>query len=346
MWSHGSTSSSVRWRWTYQSRSRPCSARASSHRSRRKCSLHSWNVPPRRQTVSMTGPRRRSPRDASPSTTLALGSCQVSCTPLAERAPSRSSPTLRVSSAVVFWPNHWNGVNGLGTNPPTDALTDDALRVAPPDVHAVAGQVEDAERVVVGLGRQAGEEVELHPPPAGGEGALDRAVQVLLADELVDDLAHAPGAGLGGEGEAGAAGLLDLGGDADGEGVDPEAGQAHRRLAAAGGVVDDVAHHALDAGEVGGRQAGEGDLVVAGAAQALGHHRAHLVGRALAHRAGDHPRLAEPAAPGAAPEHLDVEPVVDHLGERDQLVAGVGPVGEVGDRALLDPLGHVGVAGA
>jgi hypothetical protein len=24
----------------------------------------------------------------------------------------------------VFWPNHWNGVNGLGTKPPTEAVTD------------------------------------------------------------------------------------------------------------------------------------------------------------------------------------------------------------------------------
>ena len=80
-------------------------------------------------------------------------------------------------------------------------------------------------------------------------------------------------------------------------------------------------------------------------AQALADHRAHLVGRPLADRAGDHAGLAEAAAPGAAPEDLDVEPVVDDLGERDQLVAGVGPLGEVGDRALLDALGHVGVAG-
>ena len=104
-------------------------------------------------------------------------------------------------------------------------------------------------------------------------------------------------------------------------------GRLDRHLAAAGGVVDDALHHALDAGEVGGRQAGQRHLVVAGAAQPVGHHRAHLLGGALAHRAGDHARLAEAAAPGAAPEHLDVQPVVHHLGERHELVAGVGPVG-------------------
>ena len=49
-------------------------------------------------------------------------------------------------------------------------------------------------------------------------------------------------------------------------------------------------------GEVGARQRRERDLVVAGAAQALAHHRAHLLLGPLAHRAGDHARLAEAAA--------------------------------------------------
>ena len=31
---------------------------------------------------------------------------------------------MRRSSASVFWPNHWNGVNGLGTKPPTETVMD------------------------------------------------------------------------------------------------------------------------------------------------------------------------------------------------------------------------------
>ena len=120
---------------------------------------------------------------------------------------------------------------------------------------AAAGQLGDAEGVLVGLGGEAGEEVELHPPPALAEGRVDRGVEVLLGDQLVDDLAHPPRAGLGGEGEAGAAGLLDLGGDADGEGVDPQARQAHRHVAAADRVVHGGGDDVLDAGEVGGGQA-------------------------------------------------------------------------------------------
>ena len=96
----------------------PC---ASSHRVRSKRSLHSWNVPPARQTRSITRPIRRSPRLAIPSANVAAGSCHLSCTPV-RRVASRSSPTLRRSSSTLFWPNHWNGVCGFGTKPPTDAV--------------------------------------------------------------------------------------------------------------------------------------------------------------------------------------------------------------------------------
>ena len=57
---------------------------------------HSWNVPPRRQTSSMTGPRRRSPRLTRPSTRVAFGSCHLSCTPWSRRASSRSRLILRL----------------------------------------------------------------------------------------------------------------------------------------------------------------------------------------------------------------------------------------------------------
>ena len=94
------------------------------HSPRSKCSDHSWNVPPARQTCSMTAPIRRSPRLTRPSTAVASGSCQrsVSAPGRRGRRPS-AGPTLRRSSAIVFWPNHWNGVWALGTNPPTEAVT-------------------------------------------------------------------------------------------------------------------------------------------------------------------------------------------------------------------------------
>ena len=98
----------------------------------------------------------------------------------------------------------------LGHEPADRRRDRGALVVLAPDGDAVAGQLGDPEGVLVGLGRQSGEEVQLHPPPPLGERRLHRAVQILFPDELVDDLAHPPGAGLGRERQAGAAHLLDL----------------------------------------------------------------------------------------------------------------------------------------
>jgi hypothetical protein len=70
----------------------------------------------------MTAPMRRSPREAMPSARVARASCHLSCTPFALVVASRRIPILRRSSSTVFWPNHWNGVCALGTNPPTLAV--------------------------------------------------------------------------------------------------------------------------------------------------------------------------------------------------------------------------------
>ena len=70
---------------------------------------------------------------------------------------------MRRSSSTVFWPNHWNGVNGLGTKPPSDTVTDGLLVCSLPMLDAVAGQLADAEGVLVGLGGEPDQEVELHP---------------------------------------------------------------------------------------------------------------------------------------------------------------------------------------
>ena len=81
----------------------------------------------------------------------------------------------------MSWPNHWNGVWGLGTKPPTEAITVTDLLVAPADLDAAPAQLGDAEDVLVLLGGQADEEVELHPPPTLAEGGVDRRVEVLFA---------------------------------------------------------------------------------------------------------------------------------------------------------------------
>ena len=167
-----------------------------------------------RQTSSITAPIRRSPRLAMPSASVALGSCHRNghAADTAGPRPSAGRP-CGCSSSIVFCPNHWNGVWALGTKPPTDAVTVTPLVWRAPDRRrSCAGQRRRCPSVVlVGLGGQADQEVELDPPPALAEGRVDGAVEVLLADQLVDDLAHPPRPALGGEGQAGAPDLLDLG---------------------------------------------------------------------------------------------------------------------------------------
>ena len=92
-----------------------------------------------------------------------------------------------------------------------------------------------------------------------------------------------------------------------------------------------------DLGVVGAGQRQQPDLLVAGRLEALLDHRADAGDRPLAHRAGDHPGLAEAAAAGAAAEDLDAHPLVHGLGQRHQRLLRVGPLVEVHDGALADP---------
>ena len=214
----------------------------------------------------------------------------------------------------------------------------DGLGVPATDLHAAAPQFGDAQHVLVALGRQADQEVQLHPPPTLAEGGVDGPVQILFGDELVDHLPHAPGTTLGCKGQPGPTNLLDLRRRGHREGIHPEAGQADRHPAAIDRVVDDLAHRVLNAREVGRRQRGQRHLVVAAPLQALADHFLDLLGRALAHRAGDHAGLAETTAAGTAPEDLDVQAVMHHFGQRHQRMRRVRPVGQVQHR----PLGHLG----
>ena len=124
-----------------QSRSRPWRAMASSHRSRSKCSLHSWKVPPWRHTSSMTGPRRRSPRGHDALDDGGLGVVPLELDALVAAGVVAQQVDLAAAAPrAVFCPNHWNGVNGLGTKPPTRHGDRRVLCGAFADLDAVAGQ--------------------------------------------------------------------------------------------------------------------------------------------------------------------------------------------------------------
>ena len=95
--------------------------------------------------------------------------------------------------------------------------------------------------------------------------------------------------------------------------------------------------------EIGGGQRGEAHLGVPGGTQPRADQAAHLLGRPLAHRAGDHPRLAEAAAAGTAAEHLHRQAVVHDLGERGERPFRVGPLAEIGNGALVHHRRYVGI---
>ena len=243
----------------------------------------------------------------------------------------------------MFCPNHWNGLR-LRNEPANRHGDRGRLLVFPTEFDTVTTQFGNAKGVFVGFGGKTGQEVQLHPAPALAVRRLDGTVEVFFPNELVDDLAHPPGTGLWGEGEAGASGALKFSGDPDGESIDPQRRKGDGDLPNAL-VRDGVGDDPLDSGEVGGGERRERHLVVAGALETFGDHAADLLGRAFPNGAGDHPRLTETAATSAAPEDLDRKTIVHYLGHRNELLLGVGPVAEVGNGALLDLFGHVWVAG-
>ena len=106
--------------------------------------------------------------------------------------------------------------------------------------------------------------------------------------------------------------------------------------------VGELLGHRRDLGVVGAGQRQQADLFEAGGTQALLDHRADRLDAPLAHRTGDHARLAEPAAARATAEDLDRHPLVDGLGERDERRLRVRPLVEVHHGVLLDPRRHAG----
>ncbi len=193
----------------------------------------------------------------------------------------------------------------------------------------VRRHVGDLEDVVVGLRGQAAHEVQLHLTPAVAVGRGDRTDQVLLRDHLVDDLAHALRAALGGEGQAGAAAVAgQLVGQVDVEGVDARGGQGEADLVVLVAVREALGD-VTDLGVVRRGQREEAHLLEARRLQALLDHVADTRDRTLAHRAGDHAGLAEAAAARAAAEDLHRHALVDRFGQRDQGLLGVRPLVQV-----------------
>ena len=78
--------------------------------------------------------------------------------PAVGRSARSAAPSCRSLLSTVSWSHwaaHWNGVCGLGTNPPMDTVQRMSLRplTSRPVLMTRAGQVGDGQHVLVGLGR-------------------------------------------------------------------------------------------------------------------------------------------------------------------------------------------------
>ena len=97
--------------------------------------------------------------------------------------------------------------------------------VLPPGEIDLAGQIRDAQHILVSLGGQAQHEVELHAAPPAGESGAAGLEQVLLPQVLVDGVPQPLGPRLRREGEASLPHPLEPLHQIHGEGVRPQGGQ-------------------------------------------------------------------------------------------------------------------------
>ena len=157
MWSHGSTSSSVRWRCTYQSSRQPLGRhRPPAHRSSRSARSTPGTCRRSRHTCSMTGPDAAVAAADMPSTIgrLAVVPLELHALGLVQRrrAPGRSCAAARracsartTGTACAAWARTHR----------RDTVTEAPRVWRRPIAAQFARQLGDAERVDVGLGRQA-----------------------------------------------------------------------------------------------------------------------------------------------------------------------------------------------
>ena len=199
-------------------------------------------------------------------------------------------------------------------------------------------QLRDTENVLVRFRGQTQHEIELDIVPAAGKGVGAGCQNFVLGQILVDDVTQALGSRLRGEGQAAfpAARLKPLH-QVAGEIVRPEGGNGEADLILRA-VGDQLVRQLFQPPVIGCGQAGNGDLVVSGSAKGLHRLTVQHFRAFLPYRAAGEARLTEPAAPDAAPEHLQICTVMDDLrGGNDHFGGEIGVV-QVFDDALCHRL--------
>ena len=206
------------------------------------------------------------------------------------------------------------------------------------EVNHLLGQFRNADDVLICFRRQAHHEVELHLLPALTEGSAAGSEEVFLRHALVDDIAHALGACLRGEGKAGLPDLLHLVGQVNGEAVYAQGGQGEAHLLLLE-ISQQIIHQPAQAGVICRGQGSEAHLIIAGGIHQVSGHLPEILLPALTGRTVADASLAEAAAAGTATEKLQHDAVMDDIHEGHQgLFHGLGRIHVLDDPLVDDGL--------
>ena len=217
---------------------------------------------------------------------------------------------------------------GRGHMDPKAPLFVDAIFL--PGLNDFIYQLRNAQHIFVGLRGKSQHEIKLDVAPAARKGPGAGGEDFLLLQILVDHIPKALGACLRCKGQTAFADGLKLFHQLPGEIIRPQGGHG-KADAVPGAVRNQLVRQFLQAPVIGGGKAGKGNFIVAGIVHNLHRLAVEHLRTLLAHRAAAEACLAEPAAPDAAPENLQIGPVVDDFrGGNDH--SG----GEIGGIQILD----------
>ena len=197
------------------------------------------------------------------------------------------------------------------------------------------GQFGNGQHIFIRFCRQPDHKVQLHLGPSVFKGSPYGIHQVLFRDSLVDHVPHPLAPSFRCEGQAAFPHRLDFLGQFHRKAVDPQGRQRH-----ADPVLPEIPQQLPDQrfqmGVIRCTQGKQGDFIIPSSRDQLFsqfHHRFRLP---FPDRPIDDPGVAEPAAPAAASEQLQHDPVMDRIAVRDD---GMG--GEIqGIQVLLCPFIH------
>ena len=195
-------------------------------------------------------------------------------------------------------------------------VADRQIQLQPADIAHFKAQaldgVGDAMHVGIGFTRQADHEIELHLAPAVAHRRLDASAELLIRQSFVDDVAHALGARFRRKRESALARAAKDVGDVVVEAIDALTRQREADVVVLQAVAQ-LHSHGGQGEVIAATQRQQRKIAVTGAHHAGLNGFHHLLGIHVAGRAGQHPRLTEAAAAGAAPANLHREPVMHRL---------------------------------